>query len=51
MDPGLGTLDLTDMDTNQNWTVWKLNSGPETGLKARKFGFKVRTKYGVYIHH
>ena len=25
-----------------------MNPGPETGLKARKFGFKARTKYGVY---
>ena len=25
-----------------------MNSGPETGLNARKFGFKARTKYGVY---
>ena len=46
-------LDLTDMD--QNWTelgqIWikrKLNPGLETGLKAQKFGFKARTKYGVY---
>ena len=26
-----------------------MNPGPETGLNARKFGFKARTKYGVYI--
>ena len=25
-----------------------MNPGPETGLNARKFGFKARTKYGVY---
>ena len=25
-----------------------MNPGPETGFKARKFGFKARTKYGVY---
>ena len=49
-------LDLTDID--QNWTglgqIWikrKLNPGPETGLKAQKFGFKARTKYGVYTKH
>ena len=49
-------LDLMDMD--QNWTelgqIWikrKLNPGPETRLKAQKFGFKARTKYSVYIHH
>ena len=68
--PELENLDLTDMDTNQNWTkrrnrleppgskIWirrtkfglygKMNPGPETGLNARKFGFKARTKYGVY---
>ena len=32
----------------QIWIKWKLNPGPETGLKARKFGFKARTKYSVY---
>ena len=25
-----------------------MNPGPETGLNAWKFGFKARTKYGVY---
>ena len=25
-----------------------MNSGPETRLNARKFGFRARTKYGVY---
>ena len=25
-----------------------MNPGPETGLKVQKFGFKARTKYGVY---
>ena len=25
-----------------------MNPGSETGLKARKFGFKARIKYGVY---
>ena len=28
-----------------------MNPGPETGLNARKFGFKARTKYGVYNLH
>ena len=32
----------------QIWIKRKLNPGPETGLKARKFGFKAGTKYGVY---
>ena len=27
-----------------------MNPGPETGLNARKFGFKARTKYGVYMN-
>ena len=28
-----------------------MNPGPETGLNTRKFGFKARTKYGVYNVH
>ena len=39
-------LDLTD--NGQIWIKRKMNPGPETGFKAWKFGFKVRTKYGVY---
>ena len=27
-----------------------MNPGPETGFKAWKFGFKARTKYGVYSY-
>ena len=47
-------LDLMDMDQNwielgQIWIKRKMNPGPETGFKAWKFGFKARTKYGVYI--
>ena len=44
LDPELGYLDLTD----KIWIKRKMNPGPETGFKAWKFGFKARTKYGVY---
>ena len=39
-------LDLTD--NGQIWIKRKMNPRPEIGLKAWKFGFKARTKYGVY---
>ena len=62
-DPELENLDLTDMDTNQNWTERKNRLEPpdlEIWIRRTKFGLygemnprpetrsKVRTKYGVY---
>ena len=41
-------MDLTE--NGQFWIKRKLNPGPETGIKAWKFGFKARTKYSVYTH-
>ena len=47
-------MNWTDSENTLRARTWtfglygKLNPGPETGLKAQKFGFKARTKYGVY---
>ena len=49
---GLKNLDWTDKIglIGKIWIKRKMNPGPEIGFKAWKFGFKARTKYGVYSH-